>query len=42
MKMNIEIRQLDESNKEDCIRLRVTEEQSEYIDTNERSIATAN
>jgi len=39
--MNIEIRQLDESNKEDCIRLRVTEEQSEYIDTNERSIATA-
>ena len=39
--MNIELRQLDESNKEDCIRLRVTEDQSEFIDTNERSIAAA-
>ncbi len=39
--MKIELKPLDESNVSDCIRLRVTEEQSEYIDSNEKSIAAA-
>lgn len=39
--MNIELKHLDDSNTEDCILLRVAKEQSEYIDTNEKSIAAA-
>lgn len=40
--MSIELRQLDEFNQEDCIRLKVTKEQFQYIDSNEKSIAVAN
>ena len=39
--MNIELRPLDESNTDDCIRLKVTKDQVQYIDTNENSIAAA-
>ena len=39
--MNIELRPLDESNTDDCIRLKVTKDQAQYIDTNENSIAAA-
>ena len=39
--MNIELRPLDESNTDDCIRLKVTKDQARYIDTNENSIAAA-
>ena len=39
--MNIELRPLDETNTDDCIRLKVSEDQAKYIDTNENSIAAA-
>ena len=39
--MNIELRPLDETNTDDCVRLKVSEDQAKYIDTNENSIAAA-
>ena len=39
--MNIELIPLEDSNKEDCIRLKVSKAQEAYIAANERSIATA-
>ena len=39
--MNIELIPVDETNREDCIRLKVTEAQSEYIATNESSLEAA-
>lgn len=39
--MNIELKPVDESNKADCIRLKVTRAQSEYIATNESSLEAA-
>ena len=39
--MNIELRPIDETTREDCIKLKVTEAQSGYIDTNEKSLEAA-
>ena len=39
--MRIELKPVDQYNKSDCIRLKVTKAQSEYIATNERSLETA-
>ena len=39
--MKIELKPLDEFNTEDCIMLRVSDDQAQYIDTNEKSIAAA-
>ena len=39
--MNIEFIPVDKSNRTDCIRLRVTEAQSEYIAANENSLEAA-
>ena len=39
--MNVELRPVDESNKADCIRLKVTKAQSKYIATNESSLEAA-
>ncbi len=39
--MHIELKPVDQSNRDDCIRLKVTEEQSEYIATNESSLEAA-
>ena len=39
--MVIELRPLDESNKSDCIKLTVAEDQAGFIDTNENSILAA-
>lgn len=39
--MKIELIPLDESNIEDCLRLKVSKSQANYIDSNERSIAAA-
>ncbi|MBR5347683.1 MAG: GNAT family N-acetyltransferase [Lachnospiraceae bacterium] len=39
--MNIELRPLDASNREDCIRLKVTEDQAAYIASNESSLEDA-
>ncbi len=39
--MNIELIPVDQSNRTDCIRLRVTEAQSEYIAANESSLEAA-
>ena len=39
--MRIELRPLSNANKEDCIRLNVSEVQAEYIATNESSIVAA-
>lgn len=39
--MNIELRPLDETNIDDCILLKVSNDQAQYIDTNENSIAAA-
>lgn len=39
--MKIELRPLDESNTEDCIMLKVADDQAGFIDTNEKSIAAA-
>ena len=39
--MNIELIPVDETNREDCIRLKVTEAQSEYIAANESSLEAA-
>ena len=39
--MKIELRPLDDSNKSDCIKLKVSEAQSEYIAANESSLEAA-
>lgn len=39
--MEIELKPLSESNKEDCFRLTVMKDQAGYIDTNENSFAAA-
>ena len=39
--MHIELKPVDQSNRDDCIRLKVTEVQSEYIATNENSLEAA-
>ena len=39
--MHIESKPVDQSNRDDCIRLKVTEVQSEYIATNENSLEAA-
>ena len=39
--MSIELRPLNESNKNECISLKVTKDQEQYIATNEDSIAAA-
>ncbi|MBR6478253.1 MAG: GNAT family N-acetyltransferase [Lachnospiraceae bacterium] len=39
--MKIELRPIDETNREDCIRLKVSNSQAAYIDTNENSLAAA-
>ena len=39
--MKIELKPLDEFNTKDCIMLRVSDDQAQYIDTNEKSIAAA-
>ena len=39
--MNIELRPLNESNKNECINLKVIKDQEQYIATNEDSIAAA-
>lgn len=39
--MNIELIPVDQYNRTDCIRMKVTEEQSEYIAANESSLETA-
>ncbi|MBO4748796.1 MAG: GNAT family N-acetyltransferase [Lachnospiraceae bacterium] len=39
--MKIELRALDETNKEDCIRLKVADSQAAYIDPNEKSLEAA-
>ena len=36
--MNIELRPIDETTREDCIKLKVTDAQSGYTDTNEKSL----
>ena len=39
--MNIELRPVDQSNRDDCVRLKVTAAQSEYIASNENSLEAA-
>lgn len=39
--INIELKPVNESNRADCIRLKVTEEQSKYIASNESSLEAA-
>ena len=39
--MRIELRPIDETNREDCIRLKVADSQAAYIDTNEKSLEAA-
>lgn len=39
--MNIELKPINETTKEDCIRLKVTEVQSDFIATNESSLEAA-
>ena len=39
--MNIELRPIDDTTREDCIKLKVSETQSCYIDTNEKSLEAA-
>ena len=39
--MNVELIPVDQSNRTDCIRLKVTKAQSEYIASNERSLEAA-
>lgn len=39
--MRVELKPVDETNREDCIKLKVTEAQSEYIATNESSLEAA-
>ena len=39
--MKIELRPIDETNREDCIRLKVSDSQAAYIDTNEKSLEAA-
>ena len=39
--MKIELRPLDDSNKSDCLSLKVSEAQSEYIAANESSLEAA-
>ena len=39
--MKIELRPIDETNKEDCVRLKVADSQAAYIDTNEKSLEAA-
>ena len=39
--MMVELKPIDETNREDCIKLKVTEAQSEYIATNESSLEAA-
>ena len=39
--MKIELRPIDETNREDCIRLKVSDSQAAYIDTNENSLKAA-
>ena len=40
-RMKIELRPLDETNREDCVRLKVKDTQNDYIATNESSIEAA-
>ena len=39
--MNIELRPIDDTTREDCIKLKVKEAQSSYIDSNEKSLEAA-
>ena len=39
--MNIELRPVDQSNRDDCVRLKVTAAQSQYIASNESSLEAA-
>jgi diamine N-acetyltransferase len=39
--MRVELKPIDETNREECIRLKVTDDQSEYIATNESSLEAA-
>ena len=39
--MKIELRPIDETNREDCIRLKVSKSQAEYIATNKESLEAA-
>ena len=39
--MRVELKPIDETNREDCIKLKVTEAQSENIATNESSLEAA-
>ena len=39
--MKTELRPIDETNREDCIRLKVADSQAAYIDTNEKSLEAA-
>lgn len=39
--MRVELKPIDETNREDCIKLKVTEAQSEFIASNESSLEAA-